>query len=247
MVEYKYKENSDQLVAFGNETFEYDGVGNPTRYRNMTAEWSRGRVLTRLTDGTNTVEYTYDGRGYRTSKKVIGANATYTVTYIYAEGKLLREETGTKTIDYIYGSSGIIGIKRNVERYLFRKNMFGDVTHIYNESGEVVGKYSYTAYGECTVELDVDGIASDNAIRYRGYYYDEETNLYYLKTRYYDAELGRFMTIDGISHINSKIINGLNLYAYCNNNPVPLESIYITGLLLQYAYKLSPFIILLLI
>ena len=59
-----------------------------------------------------------------------------------------------------------------------------------------------------------------NPIRYRSYYYDAETKLYYLKSRYYDPELGRFMTIDDISYLDPDTINGLNLYAYCGNNPV---------------------------
>ena len=83
-----------------------------------------------------------------------------------------------------------------------------------------MGKYSYTAFGECTVEVDEQGIATKNPIRYRSYYYDEETGLYYLKSRYYDPETGRFITIDDISYIDPETINGLNLYAYCGNNPV---------------------------
>ena len=59
-----------------------------------------------------------------------------------------------------------------------------------------------------------------NPYRYRGYYYDTETGLYFLKTRYYDPEIGRFITIDDLSYIDPEIINGLNLYAYCTNNPV---------------------------
>ena len=59
-----------------------------------------------------------------------------------------------------------------------------------------------------------------NPYRYRGYYYDTETGLYFLKTRYYDPEVGRFITIDDLSYIDPEIINGLNLYAYCTNNPV---------------------------
>ena len=54
----------------------------------------------------------------------------------------------------------------------------------------------------------------------RGYYFDTETKLYFLKTRYYDPEVGRFMTIDGIEYLDPETINGLNLYAYCGNNPV---------------------------
>lgn len=63
-------------------------------------------------------------------------------------------------------------------------------------------------------------LAELNSFRYRGYYYDEETGLYYLKSRYYDPEVGRFITIDDISYIDPETINGLNLYAYCGNNPV---------------------------
>ena len=63
-------------------------------------------------------------------------------------------------------------------------------------------------------------LAELNPFRYRGYYYDEETGLYYLKSRYYDPEAGRFITIDDISYIDPDTINGLNLYAYCGNNPV---------------------------
>ena len=68
--------------------------------------------------------------------------------------------------------------------------------------------------------MNTNGIAEKNPIRYRGYYYDTETSLYYLKTRYYDPEVGRFMTIDGIEYLDPETINGLNLYAYCGNNPV---------------------------
>ena len=59
-----------------------------------------------------------------------------------------------------------------------------------------------------------------NPFRYRSYYFDTETGLYFLKTRYYDPEIGRFISIDDISYLDPEIINGLNLYAYCGNNPV---------------------------
>ena len=67
---------------------------------------------------------------------------------------------------------------------------------------------------------DASHIGNLNPFRYRGYYYDTETELYYLQTRYYDPETGRFITIDGIEYLDPETINGLNLYAYCGNNPV---------------------------
>ncbi len=84
-------------------------------------------------------------------------------------------------------------------------------------------KYVYDAWGNHAVEV-LDSACAElsqlNPYRYRGYYYDTETGLYFLKTRYYDPEIGRFITIDDLSYIDPETINGLNLYAYCTNNPV---------------------------
>ena len=212
VVEYKYKENTDQRANF---VSEYDAVGNPKDYREYECTWSNGK-LTSLCDGDVLISYAYDGFGLRTSKQV-GADAT--IYYTYDSNGNLIKEVGSKTIEYIYGTDGIIGIKVNNASYLFRKNLCGDVTHIYSTSGTLVGKYSYTAFGECTIEKDSNNIASLNPIRYRSYYYDTETNYYYLKSRYYDPELGRFISIDSIEYIDPETINGLNLYAYCGNNP----------------------------
>lgn len=63
-------------------------------------------------------------------------------------------------------------------------------------------------------------IAEINPFRYRGYYYDIETGLYYLNSRYYDPSTGRFINADGLNFLEQDKINGLNLYAYCGNNPV---------------------------
>ena len=213
---YRYKDGTDRLMNYGSEEFAYDNLGNPTTYRNMPCEWEKGRQLKSITDGANTVTFTYDEFGERVSKTAGGI----TTNYVYENGKLLREITGSEKIDFIYGAEGIIGIRIGNENYLYRKNIYGDVTEIYDAGGVKVGKYKYTAFGECEVEMNTNGIAEKNPIRYRGYYYDTETSLYYLKTRYYDPEVGRFMTIDGIEYLDPETINGLNLYAYCGNNPV---------------------------
>ena len=186
------------------------------KYCELTLTWEKGRRLKSASNGSESVTYTYDAFGMRRSKTVGGSKTEY----VYERGKLLREIRGSEKIDYLYGEEGIIGIKVGGEKYLYRKNVFGDVTEIYNEAGTLVGKYSYSAFGECEIEQDEGGIAEKNAIRYRGYYYDEETGFYYLKTRYYDPEIGRFITIDDTSYLAPDTINGLNLYAYCGNNPV---------------------------
>ena len=88
-------------------------------------------------------------------------------------------------------------------------------------------KYSYDAWGYNGVS-DINGteitdenhIGNLNPFRYRGYYYDTETKLYYLKTRYYDPETGRFISLDSIDFLDPESINGLNLYSYYLNNPI---------------------------
>mgnify|MGYP005757996245 FL=1 len=214
--EYKYEEGTDRLIGYGEEKFEYDAIGNPLKYCELTLTWEKGRRLKSASNGSESVTYTYDAFGMRRSKTAGGTETSY----VYERGKLIREIRGSEKIDYLYGEDGIIGIKIGSEKYLYRKNVFGDVTEIYDEAGTLVGKYNYNAFGECEIETDEGGIAEKNPIRYRGYYYDEETGFYYLKTRYYDPEIGRFITIDDTSYLDHDSVNGLNLYCYCGNNPV---------------------------
>ena len=91
---------------------------------------------------------------------------------------------------------------------------------IYNTSGTKVGGYAYDAWGNCTITLNTNGIAAKNPIRYRGYYYDNEFGLYYLNARYYSPEWRRFISPDDTAYLDGETPNGLNLYAYCNNDPV---------------------------
>ena len=84
-------------------------------------------------------------------------------------------------------------------------------------------EYKCDAWGKChttVVDSTATEIANLNPFRYRSYYLDTETGFYFLKTRYYDPEIGRFMTIDDLSYLDSENINGLNLYAYCGDNPI---------------------------
>ena len=83
-------------------------------------------------------------------------------------------------------------------------------------------KYNYDTWGNCNV-IATDSyitLANLNPYRYRSYYYDTETGLYFLKTRYYDPQVGRFISPDDTKYLQPDVINGLNLYAYCNNTPV---------------------------
>ena len=97
--------------------------------------------------------------------------------------------------------------------------MQGDVTAVYDTSGILKAEYIYDAWGICTVTVDVDGIGTLNSIRYRGYYYDSEIGLYYLQSRYYNPEWGRFISADNYPSTGQGL-TGNNMFAYCGNNPV---------------------------
>ncbi|MDE7100565.1 MAG: hypothetical protein K2O05_01775, partial [Anaeroplasmataceae bacterium] len=165
------------------------------------------------------INYILDGS--RILKEKRNNYTTHVESYIddYATIDSYEEE-----LEYIYSNQGIIGfdyIKNgNSKRYYYNKNILGDILEIYDEEGNIVAKYSYDAYGNHKIILNKDDIANINPFRYRSYYYDIETNLYYLNSRYYDPEVCRFISMDLIEYINPETLNGLNLYAYCNNNPV---------------------------
>ena len=188
--------------------------------------------------------FTYDGYGRRTAKSYAydpnpastsDYSYTYDTTYDYDNsGRLVREyctekyiggATNTRDITYLYDESGVIGAihtyNSTTDRYYFDRNIRGDVTAIYNNSGTKIATYSYDSWGNCTIKtLVANNFSSYNPIRYRGYYYDRETGLYYLNARYYNPEWRRFISPDSTEYIDPENPNGLNLYAYCNNDPV---------------------------
>ena len=110
--------------------------------------------------------------------------------------------------------------------YYFEKNLQGDIVAIYNSSGTKVGTYTYDAWGNVTqTYLTTNNtdkhIVNSNPFRYRGYYYDSDTRLYYLQTRYYNPANGRFLNGDGVANLGAnQDIQAYNLFAYGSNNPV---------------------------
>jgi RHS repeat-associated protein len=129
----------------------------------------------------------------------------------------------------IYSFQKLVENVYNSIRYFFVRNIQGDISHIVDGEGNIQAKYVYDAWGNCKVfnsygEEDIDGstIGNINPFRYRGYYYDTETGLYYLNARYYDPQTCRFISADTLSILDETMaqVNGLNLYMYCNNNPV---------------------------
>ena len=109
--------------------------------------------------------------------------------------------------------------KYNGQKYVYRKNLQGDIVAILDECGCTRGTYEYDVWGKIIWQGGSE-LLTINPFRYRGYYYDTETGLYYLNSRYYDPETGRFISPDSLKYLEPETCNGLNLYAYCGNNPV---------------------------
>ena len=162
--------------------------------------------------------------GYRTSKTVNGTTTDYTL-----EGsKVLIEKTGSDYVWYYYDAAGApvaMATGSGPSLYIYRKNLQGDVTCIYSGStGTLLVSYVYDAWGKVTATnvantTESSMVLARNPYLYRGYRYDLETGLYYLNSRYYDPETGRFINADGFVSTGQGILAS-NMFAYCENNPV---------------------------
>ncbi len=214
----------DQLLSWNGKSFSYDNAGNPTTYKGESMTWTMGRLLSSYEHSGVTVEYVYSANGERATKSYgISTSNFETTNYYYEGGRLLREERntqdGTKNIYYLYDETGVIGFVYDGYQYYYRKNAQGDILSVHC-GGDLHATYTYDAWGNCTISFDAVGIGALNPFRYRGYYLDRETGLYYLMTRYYDPETGRFVNANSFARLNPRALNGCNLYAYCGENPV---------------------------
>ena len=102
------------------------------------------------------------------------------------------------------------------QTYYYITNLQGDVMYMVGGGGDEVASYDYDPYGKLI--YSTGSMAEVNPIRYRGYYYDTETNFYYLQSRYYDPTICRFINADGYASTGQGLV-GYNMFAYCNNNP----------------------------
>ena len=166
--------------------------------------------------------------GLRTSKTVNGVKHEY----YYVGNTLQYEKFGTTKLWFFYDADGNpSGVRykngSTTTDYYFVCNWRGDVIRIYDGAGTVVANYNYDAWGNVISVTDANGaaitdsthIANVNPLRYRGYYYDSETGLYYLQSRYYDPAVKRFANTDGYVSTGQGVL-GNNMFAYCVNNSV---------------------------
>ena len=246
----------DLLTAYKGTAISYDTIGNPLNYYNgYTFTWQKGRQLATATNGTNTLSFTYNADGIRTSKTVNGVKHTYLLSGSTIMAEYWQQSGTQHVLIYLYDNIGSpVGMMYRTNAYaadtydyfLFEKNLQGDIVAVYNASGTKLLSYTYDAWGNCTVTGSTTTGAQYNPFRYRGYYYDSELGLYYLNSRYYDSNTGRFINADGYVSTGTGLM-GSNMYVYCNNNPVryadPTGNLFVEIIILS-SLLVAPIIIL---
>lgn len=224
--EYSNSKWKDLLTKYNDKNILYDSIGNPISIgENITLIWENGHELKKYISPNNNVLYEYDENGFRISKTINGIKTLY----YYDDNKLLMEKIGNTIISYIYSNiDGLIGFKLNSDIYYYIKNIQNDIIAISDELGNIVAKYIYGSYGtidaivdkDNNLILDKNNVAYINPFRYRSYYYDNESGLYYIKSRYYNPEWCRFISTDKLIFIDNGSRIDCNLFIYSKNNPI---------------------------
>ena len=217
-VTYEYGDANwrDKLTAVNGNAIAYDAIGNPLSDGTWTYTWQNGRQLQKMQKSGVTAEFVYNADGLRVQKMVNGVVTDYVL-----HGKnVVHMTSGADELHFFYDAQNRPAVVvYNGTAYAYVKSLQGDIVAILDENGNAVVSYGYDAWGAplwCTGEL-AETLGKVQPFRYRGYVFDEETGLYYLRSRYYNAALSRFVNMDSV------LLKGIlqsNQQAYCINNPI---------------------------
>ena len=212
----------DQLRFYNGQAITYDAMGNPLQYLGMQMEWEKGHQLRHITGAGLDMYCMYNDSGKRIRKTVNGVTIDF---YLDGSAILMQTSSDGSRIDFFYDDKGnVFAMKYQNEMYFYRKNLFGDILGILDSHGTELVKYEYNSWGKLLnlTDYSSNGLGRRNPFRFKGYYYDEELGMYYLNSRYYDPETGRFVNADDVEvlEVEQENLAQYNLYAYCLNNPV---------------------------
>ena len=228
-IAYSYTDSNwkDKLTAYDGQTITYDAIGNPLNDGTWTYTWEKGRQLKQMSKAGMTVEFKYDHNGLRTQKKVTSGGEVTTTEYTL-HGKLITHLTrGSDKLHFFYDGLGQPAmVEFNGTLYSYVHNLQSDIVGIVDSYGNLVVEYKYNAWGKPTLvrtlTTEYETLAELNPFRYRGYVWDKETGLYYLRSRYYSPERERFLNADRFVSDQWSVL-GKNSFVYCFNCPTMLE------------------------
>ena len=243
-ISYGYGDSSwkDLLTSYDGQALTTDAIGNLTNDGTWSYSWQHGRQLKQMSrpdasGDTEMIRFRYDSGGHRIGKdsgvyhasysggEIVYAGETTRTSYSYFGDTLteinISAPTGNSSLHFTYDELGPMSVTYDGAEYFYLKNAQGDVTGLVNSSGTQVVAYTYDAWGNplTTTGTMADTLGKLNPFRYRGYVYDTETGLYYLQSRYYNPETGRFINADSYALTGQGVLSG-NMFAYCGNNPV---------------------------
>ncbi len=221
---YIYDNNvKDKLISYNGIPVTYDSDSSLyiKSCTNKTYNYEGNRLISVVNSTTGiTSYYQYNENGLRTKKT--NSNGTES-TYFYSGNRLVTEINTNYRNDYLYDENGnLFGFIYNKQTYYFYlRDITQNIIGIISSDGDNVVYYDYSAFGSVsTTGTLANTIGKYNPFRFKGYYYDVETKLYWVSSRYYSPELCRWISPDLIDYLDHQSIIGLNLYAYCNNDPV---------------------------
>jgi len=214
---YTY-DTADRLLNISDGTiFTWDANGNQLSKGSTTYAYDTANRLTQVAAGATVVQFTYDGDGKRTSKTVDGATTNYTYDVNTALPVVLVEGSDAGDTRYIYGLDLITRVAPDGSAGYYHYDGLGSTRQLTDEAGDAVAGYEYGAFGR----LRAMSGSSSNPFQFTGEQMDDETQLAYLRARFYDPEIGRFLMIDPFEGFDS-IVSTLNRYAYGENRPTVL-------------------------
>ena len=212
----------DKLLKWGSTQMTYDACGNMLKKGDTSFTWTQGRKLSAINNGKN-IRYYYDHTGTRVKKVVDGV----TTEYRMAGSLIVSERTGDETIWYQYDSAArLVAMVVGGVRYNYVRNAQNDIIGLIDKTGKRVVSYKYDNWGKTisTTGTLAATIGRKNPFRYRGYYFDAESGMYYLQSRYYDVEIRRFISADNIIVTGTSVeYQNVNLYEYCSDNPANFQ------------------------
>ena len=235
----QYDDNGN-ILKYGETTFEYSdqikdlivkvddneiiyddkNIFNPKSYKGNQYLFE-GRRLVEFTDKFGkTFTYEYDDKGLRIKK----TTPDETIHYYYDDDKLVSQVSNNCRLDFLYDEDNLLYgfILDKTKNYFYLKDSLQNILGIVEENGERIVGYESNAYGDTYVYFDnsTNSLAEINPIRYKGYYFDKESQMYYCTTRYYVPEWCRWLNIDNPLFIENEYSSTNNLFCYCKNNPV---------------------------
>ncbi|MBR9920015.1 MAG: RHS repeat protein [Bacteroidetes bacterium] len=189
----------------------FDDNGNALTKTGTTYAWDDHDMLTNYNDGTDNLIFLYDGLGNRREAVRNLISFKYSLDILGMSRVLVTSDAGDNPIDYyVYGLDLISNVKPNGDTYYYHHDFRGSIIAMTDAAQNVTHSYNYDAYGRLTDIMETDY----NPFRFVGKYgvMYETDELYFMRARYYDPGIGRFLSEDPIW--------STNLYSYAGGNPI---------------------------